>query len=381
MPERKRDQGIGRKEETIVNDGDIRSYFREAGLASVLADELAARKPAGQVQLMHVCGTHEHSIAKSGIRSLLHENVRLVAGPGCPVCVCPAGDIDLAMQAASIDGVILTTFGDMFRVPSSEGSLEEIKGSGADIRVVYSPFDSIQIARDNPEREVVFMAVGFETTAGPIAAAIDSPVPDNYSLIPSIRLIPPALKFLLERSRGSIDGFMLPGHVSTVLGRTGYLFLDKFGVPSVIAGFEPVDILAAILELLKQLEEEGCETVRNLYGRAVRENGNARAREVIEKVFQPADSNWRGIGTIPESGLELRDRYSRLDTAARLGLEYNSDAPDILPGCLCHRVILGEVEPEECGLFGSKCTPAVPFGPCMVSSEGTCRARYLYSSV
>ncbi|MBD3180058.1 MAG: hydrogenase formation protein HypD [Candidatus Latescibacteria bacterium] len=359
---------------------DFRASFREPELARALAEELSECQPAGPVQLMHVCGTHEHSIARAGIRSFLPEGVKLVAGPGCPVCVCPAGDIDLAMQAASKERVILTTFGDMFRVPSSDRSMERMKGAGADIRVVYSPFDSIRIARENPGREVVFMAVGFETTAGPIAASCDMESPGNYSVIPSIRLIPPALEFLLERSEGGINGFILPGHVSTVLGRKGYLFLNQYGIPSVIAGFEPVDILAALLDLLQQLEKRGPGKVRNLYGRVVREEGNRKARKIIEKVFRKTDSNWRGIGLITKSGLRFKDKYRRLDGAEKLGLEYNADAVDILPGCLCHRVILGEAEPEECPLFGTRCTPAVPFGPCMVSSEGTCRARYIYST-
>jgi len=362
-----------------MKESDFRVSFREPELAGLLAGELSGFSPDRQIQLMHVCGTHEHSISRAGIRSFLDSNVNLVAGPGCPVCVCPAGDIDLAMRAVEREEVILTTFGDMFRVPSSDTSLEKMKASGADIRVIYSPFDSVRIARENPDREVVFMAVGFETTAGPIAAACSADPPDNYSVLPSIRLIPPALKFLLERSKGSIDGFILPGHVSTVLGRKGYLFLEDYGIPSVIAGFEPVDILIALVDLVKQIMGDQPGEIKNLYGRAVREEGNRKAREVIRKVFEEKDSSWRGIGVIPDSGLHFREDYRRLDAAMRFGLEYNDEAVDILPGCICHRVILGEKEPEECPLFGQKCTPALPFGPCMVSSEGTCRARYIYS--
>lgn len=362
-----------------MKETDFRSSFREPALARALARELAGLRPPAEIQLMHVCGTHEHSISRAGIRTFLDSRVKLVAGPGCPVCVCPAGDIDLAMQAARRKNLILTTFGDMFRVPSGDTSLEKLKASGSDIRVVYSPYDSIRIAVDNPDREVVFMAVGFETTAAPIAAACASDLPENFSVLTSIRLIPPALRFLLDRSEGALDGFILPGHVSTVLGRTGYLFLEEFGIPSVIAGFEPVDILNALIDILKTLISDERGAVKNLYPRVVREEGNLKARRIINEVFEERDSNWRGIGEIPESGLRLREKYSRLDAAEKFGLEYNSEAVDILPGCLCHRVILGEAEPEECALFGSRCTPALPFGPCMVSSEGTCRARYIYS--
>ncbi|MGM0483462.1 MAG: hydrogenase formation protein HypD [Candidatus Krumholzibacteriota bacterium] len=362
-----------------MKETDFRSSFREPELARALARELAGLRPPDKVQLMHVCGTHEHSIARAGIRTFLDSGVRLVAGPGCPVCVCPAGDIGMAMQAARRDDVILTTFGDMFRVPSSDTSLERLRASGSDIRVVYSPFDSVRTARENPDKEVVFMAVGFETTAAPIAAACASAPPGNFSILPSIRLIPPALRFLLERSEGAIDGFILPGHVSTVLGRTGYLFLEEYGIPSAIAGFEPVDILNALIDLIKQLISNDTGRVKNLYPRVVREEGNVKARKIISEVFEERDSNWRGIGEIPESGLRLRNKYGWLDAAGKFGLEYDREAVDILPGCLCHKVILGEAEPEECALFGERCTPAFPFGPCMVSSEGTCRARYIYS--
>ncbi len=360
---------------------DFLDRFSKPDLARKLAEKLGQCRTGGPVRFMHVCGTHEHSIAKSGIRSLLHENIGLVAGPGCPVCVCPASDISMALQVARRDGFIVTTFGDMFRVPSSDDSLEKLKAEGMDIRVIYSPFDAISIARENPEREVVFMAVGFETTAAPIAAACLSEPPENLSLIISIRLIPPALRFLLNRDSGSVNGFILPGHVSTIIGREGYTFLeDEHDLPSVIAGFEAVDILAALLELTGQVVKGPPYGVLNLYGRAVRERGNPRARKMMGKVFEKRESHWRGIGVIPDSGLFLSDAFQRLDAVSKFGLKPDEDAVDVLPGCICHKVILGDSEPEECPLFGNKCTPAAPFGPCMVSSEGTCRARYLYGA-
>lgn len=359
--------------------GNLFDSFHDPALAGPLADSLNHIDLKRPLRLMHVCGTHEHAIARAGLRAFLPEGLRLVAGPGCPVCVCPARDIDTAVEAAVRDGVIVTTFGDMFRVPSSRTSMEEMKAAGSDIRIVYSPMDAIGIARENPDREVIFMAVGFETTAAPIAASLASGPPANFSIIPSIRLIPPALEFLLERGGKSIDGFLLPGHVSAIIGRQGYHFLETgYDIPGAIAGFEPVDILRAVLALVRQANAEGTKRVENLYRRVVGENGNGRAKDLLARVFREGDSDWRGIGTIPASGLLLRDEYTRFDAARKLGLENGETAMDLAPGCICHKVILGDSEPEECRLFGKECTPRRPHGPCMVSSEGTCRARFLY---
>jgi hydrogenase expression/formation protein HypD len=360
------------------NDALFRS-FHDPAVAAGLTGRLAGMDLERPLSLMHVCGTHEHTIAKAGIRSMLPGGMRLIAGPGCPVCVCPAVDIDLAIQAARLEDTVVTTFGDMFRVPSGETSLELMKADGHDVRVVYSPMDAIRIATENPGKEVVFVAVGFETTSGPIAASIKAGVPDNFSIIPSMRLVPPALEFLLDNGKESIDGFILPGHVSTVLGRRGYSILeDKYGVPAVISGFEPVDILRGIIELTEMILAGPPFAVLNLYKRVVSEDGNVKARELINEVFEPAPSNWRGIGSIPGSGLFLRARYSSVNAVDRLGLIPSHDAEDVKPGCICHEVILGESEPEQCPLFGTGCTPRKPHGPCMVSSEGTCRARYQY---
>jgi len=363
-------------------DPGVHGEYRDPALASALARQIKAVRLERPLALMHVCGTHEHTIARASLRSLLPEGVRLIAGPGCPVCVCPAGDIDRALAAARRENVVLTTFGDMIRVPSSETSFEKAKAEGCDIRVVYSPFDAVQIARESPGKIVVFMAVGFETTAAPIAASLAGDLPDNFSIVPSMRLIPPALRFLLARSAGVIDGFILPGHVSAVIGRTGYAFLEEeYGIPSVIAGFEAIDVLRAVYELLVQVTGGRRGTVVNQYRRVVREDGNAKARETIARFFEAGDVPWRGIGTIPRSGLVLRREYERLDASSRLGLPEARNAVDIRAGCRCHLVILGETEPEACPLFGGECTPRSPYGPCMVSSEGTCRARFQYRSV
>jgi hydrogenase expression/formation protein HypD len=358
---------------------DVFGAFRDLSLARRLAGELRSLELERPFTIMHVCGTHEHAIARAGIRSFLPDGLRLVAGPGCPVCVCPARDIDLAVAAARREDFIVATFGDMFRVPATTSSLEEERASGRDIRVIYSPLDVLRIAVDNPNREVVFVAVGFETTAGPIAAALLNEPPKNLTIIPSLRLIPPALRFLLDAGIGPVEGFLLPGHVSTVLGREGYLFLEsEDGVPGVIAGFEPVDILNAVIGLVEMVRKTGVPRVVNQYTRVVSEHGNSRARDMISSVFTETDSEWRGIGVIPGSGLVPGSGFEHLDAAARHGLEPDTPPVDVRPGCLCHEVILGKTEPEDCPLFGTSCTPRRPHGPCMVSSEGTCRARYQY---
>jgi len=353
--------------------------FRDSALAKRLASELRSLEIDRPITIMHVCGTHEHAIARAGIRSFLPEGLRLVAGPGCPVCVCPARDIDLAVAASRRDDIIVATFGDMFRVPATVSSLEEERASGRDVRVVYSPLDAVRLAREHPDKEVVFVAVGFETTAGPIAASLLGELPPNFTVIPSLRLIPPALRFLLDAGIGPVEGFILPGHVSTVLGRAGYRFLEKAGgANGVIAGFEPVDLLNAVMELVKMILSGEIPRVVNQYTRVVSEAGNSRARELISSVFVEADSEWRGIGTIAGSGLVLSPRFTRLDAAGRHMLEPETTPVDVRHGCLCHEVILGKTEPEDCPLFGSACTTRRPHGPCMVSSEGTCRARYQY---
>jgi hydrogenase expression/formation protein HypD len=365
-----------------VSDRGALAEFRDPSLARALAREIRSMRIDRPVVLMHVCGTHEHTIARASLRAILPVQVRLIAGPGCPVCVCPARDIDRALEAAKREHVTIATFGDMVRVPSSESSFEAAKAEGRDIRVVYSPIDAVRLARRNPDREVVFMAVGFETTAAPIAACLADDLPRNFSIVPAMRLVPPALRFLIARSAGAIDGFILPGHVSAIIGRSGYAFLEReYGIPSVIAGFEPIDVLRAVRELCEQISSGARGTVKNQYRRVVREEGNARAREAIARFFEEADVPWRGIGTIPASGLVLRKEYEMLDAGVRLGLPEPAAAVDVREGCRCNLVILGEAEPESCPLFGRECSPRYPYGPCMVSSEGTCRARFEYRPV
>lgn len=362
-----------------MTDLDALDEYRDPSLVKAMAREMRAMRIDRPLVLMHVCGTHEHTIARASLRSLLPDGVRLIAGPGCPVCVCPARDIDRALDAAKRENVVIATFGDMVRVPSSETSFERAKAEGCDVRVVYSPVDAVRLARQNPEKEIVFMAVGFETTAAPIAACLADDLPPNFSIVPSMRLVPPALRFLIDRSAGAMDGFILPGHVSAIIGRSGYAFLEgAYGIPAVIAGFEAIDVLRAVRELLAQIAGGARGTVVNQYRRVVRERGNETAQKAIARFFEEADVPWRGIGTIPGSGLALRREYERLDAVVRLDLPEPAPAIDVRAGCRCPLVILGEAEPETCPLFGGECTPRAPYGPCMVSSEGTCRARFEY---
>jgi hydrogenase expression/formation protein HypD len=329
---------------------------------------------------MHVCGTHENAIGRFGIRSLLPSWLRVIAGPGCPVCVCPPAEIDVAVRLALDHGVILATFGDMLRVPGRI-SLAEARARGGDVRVVRGVHEAATLAEDHPDRQVVMVAVGFETTACTTAAAVLAGPPDNFSLILAHRLIPPALYALLGLEDLRLDGFLLPGHAATVSGTADYeAFAAASGLPAAVAGFEPVDILLG-LERLAGLAIGGRVEVVNAYARAVRPAGNVRARQVTDDVFEPADAPWRGLGVIPNSGLALRTPFQKFDALARFGLTLDPDLPESLPGCVCGRVMVGLAEPEACPLFDSSCTPTSPCGPCMVSVEGTCRSRFVYREV
>jgi hydrogenase expression/formation protein HypD len=350
----------------------------EGTLASLLLKEIAglADQP---MRLMEVCGTHTVSIFRSGIRSLLPQEVELISGPGCPVCVTPAGEIDRAITLARRKEVIIATFGDLMRVPGSESSLQQERAAGAAIRVVLSPLDAVQIAQENPDRKVVFFAVGFETTSPAIAAAVQEAQRKglaNFYLLSSQRVIPPAIRALLSGGKVKIDGFILPGHVSVIIGREPYCFIaDEFGLPGAITGFEPLDILQGIYMLLRQ-RREGRTAIEIQYSRAVKEEGNERARAIMEEVFTPVDARWRGLGTIPASGLCVREEFSTLDAAQAFDIPY-ADKEDP-PGCLCGEVLQGIHRPPDCSLFGTRCTPEEPVGPCMVSSEGSCAAYYKY---
>ena len=357
--------------------GDPTPAFRDPRLLSSLTRQLDALADGRELTFMHVCGTHENAIARHGLRRLLPPGVRVIAGPGCPVCVCPPGDIQMAADLA-LQGVTVATFGDMLRVPGRI-SLEQARARGGDVRVVLGAHDAVEIARAEPDRQVVMLAVGFETTACTVAAAALAGPPDNFSLLCSHRLIPPALEALLDRDDICLDGFLLPGHVLTVTGLEPYAPIARqSGAPAVVAGFEPVDVMHGLGQLLRLA---GSGVAFNAYPRAVRPGGNRQARAAIDRAFEPVDARWRGLGEIPESGLKLRAEVAHLDAVQRFGLAPPSDLPDDLPGCRCAEVMVGLAEPETCPLFAGACTPEMPGGPCMVSAEGTCRSRYLYREI
>ncbi len=351
---------------------------RAADLVSSI-QEIAARLSPQKVNLMEVCGTHTAAIMKSGIRSLLPENVRLLSGPGCPVCVTPPYLIDYAVQLAKLPNVILTTFGDMMRVPATEGSLEDAKGRGASVSVVYSPMEPLEIAKGNPCKQVIFFSIGFETTAPAIAwtiARADRDGLTNFSIIPATKLLPPVLAELASAPDIAIDGFLCPGHVSVVTGSSAYTNVVQRGIPCTIAGFEPLDILLAVHMLLRQISEGRAE-VEIEYSRAVSARGNQKAQAIVDTVFEPADSAWRGLGTIKKSGQKLRKRYTRFDALAALEVEPTKD-DSVRSGCICGDILKGIRLPTQCTLFGKKCTPEKPVGPCIVSSEGTCAVYYAF---
>lgn len=328
-------------------------------------------------KFMHVCGTHEYTITHAGLRELLPSNVEVVAGPGCPVCVTPPEDVALAIEIAKRPRTLLTTFGDMMRVPAGDlGSLTAVRSRGASIQVVYSMIDAVAAARQHPDWDVVHFAIGFETTTPPTAVELLGDPPSNFSVIVSHRLIPPALEFLLESGEVDLDGFILPGHVSTVIGLRPYMPIsEKWKVPQVVAGFEPLDVLLGLVMLLTQLAEGRAE-VENEYTRVVKLEGNVLAQEMIAKVLEPVDARWRGIGPIPGSGLALKSKFSSFDASQRFDLELQPQKFEMPPGCKCGEVLRGVMSPEECPLFGNKCTPEQPIGPCMVSMEGSCSVVY-----
>jgi hydrogenase expression/formation protein HypD len=341
--------------------------------------DLMRRVPRRPVTLMEVCGTHTMSIARAGLRSVLPEGLRLVSGPGCPVCVTPAGYVDTAIDLAKRPEVVLATFGDMIRVPGNHGSLEEAKARGADVRVVYSPMRALELAAAQPERSVVFLGVGFETTAPATAALVRYAAAANAKnlfVLSAHKLIPPAMRALAASPDLAIDGFLLPGHVSVVLGLEPYRFLaEEFARPCVVAGFDALDVLESAAMLLKQMCDGRAE-VENQYRRIVRPDGNASARAAIDEVFEPADTSWRGFGVIPQSGLAIRERFRAFDAEKVFGVTVPAEEPRT--GCRCGDVLRGLIRPPECPLFADPCNPAHPIGPCMVSSEGACAASYRF---
>lgn len=356
---------------------DISPYsLRDPARAQALIDLLHQYAPREPVRIVHVCGTHEMAIAQHGLRALLPRGVEVIEGPGCPVCVTPTVDLDWAVKLA-LGGAIVCAFGDMTRVPGTRVTLAEARAHGADVRVVLSPADAVEVARANPNQDVVFFAVGFETTApGTAAVLLDSP-PANFYVLSSHRLIPPVLVALLDGPPVPIGGFLAPGHVSTVIGARAYRVLaERYHVPVVVAGFEPLDILYAIALILRQVREGRAE-VTNAYPRAVSEEGNLRAQELLAAAFLPSASVWRGIGRIPGSGLTIRDELARHD--ARRAFSVQPEEGEEKPtGCLCSEVLLARAVPTDCPLFGDPCTPLSPVGPCMVGAEGACNVWYRY---
>jgi hydrogenase expression/formation protein HypD len=333
------------------------------------------------LKLMEVCGTHTVEIFRHGVRGVIPKEITLLSGPGCPVCVTSIHDVDMSISLAKRPEVILVTFGDMMRVPGGKQSLLEARSEGADVRVLYSPMDALKLAQKERDRQVVFFATGFETTSPLIAATVfqaaQLKVP-NFSIFSSHKLVPPALKALLDSPDVKVDGFLMPGHVSTIIGRKPYEFVAaQYKKPSVITGFEAAEIIEGILMIVRQVAQKKAE-VEIQYRNVVKEEGNPRAVELLNQVFEPADAYWRGIGVIPGSGLKLRKEYASYSAEIRFNPEViNEPEPEL---CSCGDILRGVKIPTECPLFGTGCTPDSPVGPCMVSTEGSCAAYYKYGN-
>ncbi len=352
--------------------------YRDGELAGKLAAELAevTTRPWA---LMEVCGGQTHAIVKFGIDELLPEGVELIHGPGCPVCVTSLELIEKALEIAATPGVIFCSFGDMLRVPGSTTDLFSVKSRGGDVRIVYSPLDAVKLAAKHPERQVVFFGVGFETTAPATAMAVWQAAQlglENFSLLVSHVLVPPAIEAILSAEGNRVQGFLAAGHVCAVMGYEEYFpLVEKFHVPIVVTGFEPVDILHGVLMCVKQLEEGRAE-VENQYARVVTREGSVPARDMIRKIFRVIPRKWRGIGEIPASGLGLSEEFARFDAEQRFGVA--DKVVEEPPECLAGLVLQGRIKPRECPAFGTKCTPEHPLGATMVSSEGACAAYYRY---
>lgn len=353
--------------------------FRNKEAVKYFANEIKEKSREREITLMEVCGTHTMSIYKYGIKRILPENVRLLSGPGCPVCVTDDSYIDKAIELSLNREVIITTFGDMMRVPGSKTSLEKQRADGSDIRVVYSVSDALKIANENQSKKVIFLGVGFETTSPTIASAIIFAQKNdvkNFYVMSAHKLIPPAMEALVKGGRVNIDGFICPAHVSTIIGSLPYKFLaERYNIPCVIGGFEPTDILHSIYLLVKQIIENRSE-VEIQYTRAVKVEGNKKALSVINNVFEINNAEWRGIGNIDDSGLKIKKSFEEFD--ADFVFPIKLDVGKRVSGCICGNVLQGINTPDECKLFKSVCTPESPVGPCMVSSEGTCSAYYKY---
>lgn len=352
--------------------------FRDASLTQKLARKIAriSVKPA---RLMEFCGGHTVAIMRNGIRQLLPPNIEMLSGPGCPVCVTANQDIDRAIALSDIPGVTVTTFGDMLKVPGSYSSLQKARAGGGDIRIVYSTQDALQIARDNPSRSIVFIGIGFETTAPTIAASITQAEKENltnYHVLCHLKMTPPAMKALLDLGEIKLSGIICPGHVTAIIGTQPYeAYARDYCIACVVAGFEPVDILQAVEMLVEQIESNR-PGVEIAYTRGVKPEGNIKALELMRDVFDVCSADWRGIGTIPSSGFKIKDKYARFDAEKVFKIE--TPPAREAPGCRCGEVLRGVVKPPECKLFKNICLPENPVGPCMVSAEGACSAYYQY---
>lgn len=331
----------------------------------------------GIVKIMEVCGTHTMEIGRLGLRSILPKNIELISGPGCPVCVTPGSYIDAAVECAQKNNCVILTFGDMVRVPGEKTSLEKARSQGVTVDVVTSPLRAVERA-GSEDKQFVFLAVGFETTIPATAASIIAAQKadlKNVSFFVSHKIVPPALKLLALDKDLAVSGFMLPGHVSAIIGEKGYGFLPASGKPSVITGFEPLDILLGIEEIVSMLNKKEAG-LRNAYPRVVKPEGNVKAQEMIGRVFDVVDEEWRGIGLLAKSGLAIKKEFARFDAAQKFTLKITS--AKMPAGCVCGEVLKGKIPPKQCALFAKVCTPENPVGPCMVSSEGSCAAYYKY---
>ncbi len=355
--------------------------FRDPDLARKLIAEIHALADR-PMAFMEFCGGHTHAIMQNGIRQLMPETVRLLSGPGCPVCVTSQRDIDQAIALSQLPDVVLTTFGDMVRVPGTSLTLQEAAAEGSEVRIVYSPLDAVQLAQENPDKQVVFLGVGFETTAPGVAASVlqaSALKLENYAVFSMHKYTPPAMRAILDAGEVRLDGIIGPGHVSAIIGLNGWEFLPReYGMPVVVSGFEPVDILLTVRRLVGQVRN-GEAFAENAYNRSVLPEGNRTALQIMDTVFEVGEADWRGFGPIPASGMDVRPEYRQFDARARFSLpDVPSREP---PGCRCGEVLRGIIEPPDCPLYAKACTPDRPKGPCMVSDEGACSAFYLYQDI
>jgi hydrogenase expression/formation protein HypD len=350
--------------------------------AKDLVNELSEKitivaKKVGKIRLMHVCGTHEHEIIQYGLRQLLPDSITIIPGPGCPVCICPVELIDQAVTLSYQPGVTVLSFGDMLRVPATRESLDDARKNGGSVRMVYGPLDAIKIAQNNPKEKFVFFSIGFETTAAGTAGMIKKGVPENLFFLIANRYIPPVFNLLMQvHNRTSIQGFLLPGHAVAITGVHVYDFVEQtYNLPCVVAGFTPVDILSAIWRMLLAIRDGSSKTI-NAYSRVVQEHGNQTALGLMDSVFDRVPGVWRGIDTVEGTAYQLKDEFAHLDASRQFDCQPPYESRANPPGCQCHRIMLGELLPTDCKLFREKCRPDDPYGPCMVSMEGTCHSWF-----